>query len=584
VIATSLVNDFDAMPGWGMGTEAKKGKKERYMCGTAPLKEIPFTLADLASTDDGVIPAFKWTEAPETENYDFFGTLEMCGGVGAKLEWPDYLISQQPKNEIFGYRQFSDTSDSSSCGDEMAPLLRLQPGKKYKLEFINNSGSDTNLHAHGLHISGNGLADDITRIIPAGMCGIYMWDIPEDHMSGMHWYRPNAYQWSFEQVRGRAFGPIFIDEPADRKATYPLSIQKWLDNEVLIQMSSETAPSPAMFGDGVKDGRCLGGFDECYPRANNKKLETITMTKDEWYSVHLHAVIPNGTGKDVFKFYNENGLGNAPCEILIAGYDGVYRSKIPRPMDSYPEEAGLFRANGAGRLHVAMKCSANASLKLAKLESSVSHYGLNDLDEVSLVPIIVEFEVVEGDVTEASPYADEASLTQWEPPRPKYLSDLTAWDDEVESWDIRLELVGKGSLIKLQPALNGEVYQSDTPNIVASFDAVQEWSIYGTDSKPSGHPLHMQVNHMQILGSSGTVGTDCAPNLEFGEWYDTINVASADLDPWIVRFQFNDYAGKVIFHSHDLMMKDAGMMGWVQITGGPKADEAVTPVECANIL
>jgi len=588
VVATSLAKDFTAADG------------NRYVCASGPLFEVP--AEDTGETDDVTepepepepelepvetssgIPEFVWREAPPEREYDFVGTLEFCGGKATEMDWPDYLRFQQQSNEVFGYRQFG-MNQGLPCGEEMAPLIRLQPGKTYKINFINSSESSTNLHTHGLHIGGNAYSGDVMRTIPPGMCGVYIWEVIEDHASGMHWYRPHNNKFTFEQVRGRGFGPIFVDEPEERLASYPTTIQKWLQNEIIIQMSSDTAPSPTMFGDGVKDGRCEGGFDECYPRANNKKLATFDMIKDEWYAVNLQSISPNGgTGNEVLKFFDESGRGEAPCETLIAGYDGIYRSKVPRRANDYKQEKGLFYSSASSRLLLAVKCSANASLKLGQDEATISYYDVNDPE----VPILVQFNVVEGDTTEAAPYDNPKKKTQWVPPRPRYLADLTTWTGRVDKWDLTAEMKGLGGPVTgWQPLFNGQSFSVDENNYDATFGFVQEWSFFGTAGAPEGHPIHVHVNHLQILGSNNEVGTDCGPNLEFGEWYDTIRISDPSMDPCKARFRFNNYSGKVMLYCHDLMFQDAGMMGWVMVEGGPQdpfALDIAAALECINIL
>jgi len=426
------------------------------------------------------------------------------------------------------------------------------------------------------------------------MCGIYIWDIIKDHASGMHWYHPHLHEWTFEQVRGRAFGPIFVDEYPEVLASYPPSVQAWLANEIFVQMSTETEPSPILEGDGVKDGRCVGGYDVCYPRANNKRLEHIKLIKDEWYSLELHNINPAGTGKDIIKFFGPDGTGDADCITMIAGYDGVYRSKVPRPVEHYPEEPNYFHCNGASRLHLAIKCQSQATLKLSKEESSPNFYGIHDPE----VPVILELDIIEGEKTIASPYADEANLVQWEPPRPQYLEDLTTWDGPVETWDLRtavlgLDLVGNPPDLSVTvPVFNNKVFHGATPNHYATYGAVQEWSYYGSAAAPGGHPMHVHINHMQVFGPAGTNNTDCGPNFEYGEWVDTIRINDGDQDPCVARHRFNDYTGKVILHCHDLFHEDAGMMGLVMIEGGPEdpwgsawgTDYEAPAIECINVM
>jgi len=372
----------------------------------------------------------------------------------------------------------------------------------------------------------------------------------------------------------------------ERMATYPEPIQGWLKNEILVQLSTETSPSPILHGDGVKDGRCVGGFENCYPRANNKRTETVTMIDDEWYSLTVHNIVPAGTGKDVIKFFGADGTGDADCIAMIAGYDGVYRSKIPRPVDHYPEEPNYFHCNGASRLQLAIKCNSDATMKMGKEDSSVHHYGMEDPE----IPIIIQINVIEGEKTIASPYVNEATELQWEPPRPQYLEDLTQWDGEVETWELYTEVLGldQDDVAKTQPVFNGKAFHGGKPNHFATFGKVQEWSYYGSAGNPEGHPMHVHVNHMQILGYGDTTGVDCGPNMEYGEWVDTIRIKSSELDPCKARHRFNQYAGKVILHCHDLFHEDSGMMGLVMVEGGPESPWASTysapALECINVL
>jgi len=579
-LSVSLVKDFVASDG------------NTYVCSSGPIseEEIEMAAEDLKpSTMHDLIPEFKWTEAPPGVDYDFSGSLEMCGGLATKMDWPSYFVNEETSGAIFAYRQYGN-HQGLNCGDEMAPVMHLKRGKVYKINFINSSESDTNLHTHGLHLGGNGWSDDVFRTIPAGMCGVYYWEIHPEHISGMHWYHPHLHEWTFEQVRGRAFGPLFVDEEDEVTDTYPPSVKKWLESTILVQLSTETVPSPMTNGDGVKDGRCPGGFDDCYPRANNKRQETVVLVKNEWTSIVLHSVVPNGTGLDVVKFFAKDGLSEAPCVTMVSGYDGVYRSSVPRAVEDYPEEPNYFHANGASRLQLAVKCSDDATLKFGKEDSTDSHYGMKTPEEAALMPVVIVFKTVEGEVTNASPYADEETMTQWIPPRPFYLEDLTTYTGEVETWELITEIdgMGTGSLWDLVPLFNGKSFHGGDANHVATYEAVQEWSYYGSAAHPDGHPMHVHVNHVQIYGHSNMTGVDCGPNLEFGQWYDTLRIKESDWDPCLARFRFNDYSGKVIMHCHDLLHEDAGMMGWVMVEGGPNDEEAVAPVkepvECTNVL
>ncbi len=77
--------------------------------------------------------------------YDFSSSLEFClTGTAA-----------------YGYR-LSSTDACLSPG----PIIRMAPGYRYLINFKNGAPAGTeptNLHTHGLHISGDGNSDDVTR-------------------------------------------------------------------------------------------------------------------------------------------------------------------------------------------------------------------------------------------------------------------------------------------------------------------------------------------------------------------------------------------------------------------------------------
>ena len=152
--------------------------------------------------------AMQWSLTPQVSNKllslldGFLFSHLVIPGEATKAVWPEYWYGPEYEEgcvdplandgsapdcpygyeyglmsqETFGYRLPGDTSE---CGSKNAPLIRLIPGKKYKLIFINSTKSPTNLHTHGLHIDGNGYADDAFRQVKPGMCLEYHWDIYE---------------------------------------------------------------------------------------------------------------------------------------------------------------------------------------------------------------------------------------------------------------------------------------------------------------------------------------------------------------------------------------------------------------------
>jgi FtsP/CotA-like multicopper oxidase with cupredoxin domain len=54
-------------------------------------------------------------------------------------------------NETYGYGSLGDCIPG-----QPSPLIRMKPRHHYQLTLVNNAHIDTNLHTHGLHVSGVG--------------------------------------------------------------------------------------------------------------------------------------------------------------------------------------------------------------------------------------------------------------------------------------------------------------------------------------------------------------------------------------------------------------------------------------------
>jgi hypothetical protein len=109
-------------------------------------------------------------------NVDWCGILEFCS--------IDY-----DGTTIYWYKAVGeDDAGCQSFKKGNAPVIRLTPGKTYRLTLRNLSNEPTNMHTHGLHIVGSGNGDDITRIVQGGgICMDYIWDMRNDHPGGTYW-------------------------------------------------------------------------------------------------------------------------------------------------------------------------------------------------------------------------------------------------------------------------------------------------------------------------------------------------------------------------------------------------------------
>ena len=115
--------------------------------------------------------------------------------------------------------------------------------------------------------------------------------------------------------------------------------------------------------------------------------------KGEWHRILFANVIPNGTGGYEIKFFaNESGsTEKSSCEVLIAVYDGVYHTEIPRT--DYPEVIDYFESAGASLLDLAVRCTEDDFFKADTKESSPHDWVVDDLDNVG---VVVKIKLVEA--------------------------------------------------------------------------------------------------------------------------------------------------------------------------------------------
>ena len=115
-------------------------------------------------------------------------------------------------------------------GDIVGPTLRVSPGTTITLTLTNDLAAEafgtaslhnefrqlsvTNLHTHGLHISGAAPGDSIFTEVAAGQSYTYTYVIPANHMGGTFWYHPHHHGSTAIQAGGGACGMIIVEDPA----------------------------------------------------------------------------------------------------------------------------------------------------------------------------------------------------------------------------------------------------------------------------------------------------------------------------------------------------------------------------------
>lgn len=361
------------------------------------------------------------------------------------------------------------------------PTLNMVPGNKYVLRFRNllpyetpsaehnvfKDPNATNVHTHGLHISGMSPGDDVTRMFEGGFGGDYVYDIPADHMGGTFWYHAHHHGSTYLQVSTGGFGLIIIDDSKDQ---IPQSVADMQERHVLIGYLDPGVAGTG--GDTIVSGTLQPGWT-----VNGERNGTLVMPPNTWQHWRVLLADRDAKTKDVT-------IG-ANCEVMLLARDGVWRTTAPKDLP-----ARTVNLTGASRADLAVRCSANSTLNVAN---------------GTVANIVVAGTPDSG----PSPYDNG---NDWSALRPGYLRDLRG------ETSLNLERINMGAR-----AVNGSKFDINVPAFSVTADQVQEWEIKGAVN----HPFHLHVYHFQAQDGCGgdfepgeyydTLAGSCAVRFDLNE-------------------------------------------------------------------
>ncbi|MDX1665235.1 MAG: multicopper oxidase domain-containing protein [Candidatus Promineifilaceae bacterium] len=397
-----------------------------------------------ATTNEVVDPApFQWTYVSSPEPH-YMGVLEYGEAT--------FNIN----GETLTTRAYRQEGGAYSIP---GPTLHMKPGNKYVLHFrnllpyqapaeIHNDFKDaniTNVHTHGLHISGESPGDDVTRLFEGGYGGDYVYDIPADHMGGTFWYHAHHHGSTFLQVSTGGFGFIIVDDSNDQ---IPTNVAAMVERHILIGYLDTNAAGTG--GDALVSGTLPAGWT-----VNGARNGDLCVPPDTWQHWRVLLADRDARTKDV-------SVG-ANCEVKLLARDGVWRTTAPKDIPD-----NTINLTGASRADLAVRCSGNSEIRVGnETVANVLISGTSDPGP--------------------HPYAGDGVST-WSAARPSYLRDLRG------ETNVHFEKINMGAR-----TVNGSKFDPNTPIFRLNADSVQEWSIKGAGN----HPFHLHVYHFQAQDGCG---------------------------------------------------------------------------------
>ena len=389
---------------------------------------------------------FDWTyHPPQNGNPEYYsGTLEFGEAT--------FNIG----NEIITTRAYRQEGGEYSIP---GPTFKMVPGNKYVVRYKNMLPYETkstehnvfkdpnvsNLHTHGLHISGESPGDDVTRFFEGGTGGDFVYDIPSDHMGGTYWYHAHHHGSTYLQVSGGAFGMIVVDNVFDNIPSHVAAME---EKQLILGFLDPGAAGTG--GDTI-----LGGSFSPDWTVNGEQNGNLCIQPNTWQ--HWRVLLADRDAKP------KTVSVGSQCEVALMARDGVWRTEVPKNLST-----NSLSLTGASRADIAVRCSNDSSISIGgQVVANVFVDGVED--------------------TSVHPYANAQGGT-WFSQRPSYLRDLRAENT------VNRESVSMGAR-----TINGSKFNHDVPTFAINTGDVQEWNIKGGQK----HPFHLHIYHVQVQGDCG---------------------------------------------------------------------------------
>jgi FtsP/CotA-like multicopper oxidase with cupredoxin domain len=429
-------------------------------------------------------------------------------------------------HDIGGYRLSLRTYEGTIPG----PTLRVQPGDVLRIRLHNDLPPNpdvaplsadlphhfntTNLHTHGLHVSPDGIADNVLRSMEPGASYDIEIAIPSDHPRGTYWYHPHHHgSADVQMTSGMAGALIVAGDFADVAEIAQAQERVLILNEVLFDYLGTIERYDTVWPEASPRFLSVNGQREPIVRLRPGEVQ-------RWRIIHgghednlrlgldghaLHAIAYDGIQLPAIDHLET--LLMAPgqrAEVLVqAGAAGTYA------LQALPNDQGYASPTGP-LAHVVvagqpMAMALPAGLPAAPLAS-----------------------IEAGEITGARTVTFSASEPE-NPPAANYQEFAFLIDGR------RFDLNRVDQRIRL--------------------GAVEEWTV--VNDHDNDHVFHIHTNPFQVTALNGAPLT--AP-----VWRDTVIVPRNG--SLTFRSRFLDFTGKTVLHCHMMNHEELGMMQLIEIS------------------
>lgn len=443
------------------------------------------------------------------------------------------------------------------------PVYVLSPGETLALHVTDSlapTGTaevvfNTNLHAHGLHVSPLSDGDNVYREIVPGQGMDVSIFVPEDHAQGLNWYHVHRHGSTHDQVYGGLAGFLQVGDPLAPWPQYQDTItQVYLGmSEVNIQDGHLTNYLANKTG-----AQFWTGWQK---RVNGQVNPTLKMQPGETQVWNMGSIGAFG-GFNVA--ITDGNLAN-PWNATLLVQDGNGKHIQPYSLALAADSARMKDLAAA----TLMMPGNRLSMAVTAPTTPGTYYlidGWGGQDKPAVVAGQQQFYVlatieVAGDVVTETPVFGPVGE----------VDPLFSRVPDVQR-TFEFSIIPGNTPPENQFLINGKFFgEGVMPQM--QIGTVEEWTLTNPTSPlaNANHPFHIHQGDFVVVAVNGVpVDPNATPppaqsSLAYISGRDVIDIPSGG--SVTIRFLVEDFPGKYVFHCHILKHEDQGMMSPVLAFG-----------------
>jgi FtsP/CotA-like multicopper oxidase with cupredoxin domain/peroxiredoxin len=469
-------------------------------------------------------------------------------------------------------------------GQLVGPTLRAKPGDKLRITVRNvlpperwqpnmmntmNGFNTINMHYHGLHVSPNGISDNVLIVIGSQETQEYEVDLPADHPPGTYWYHPHRHGSTAGTVASSMSGALIIEGGLDDIPEIKAAKDRVM---VLNQI-------PYLYKNTIK-----GVTYDLPEGVIEEQYASLLLGPTSWADLGRYTTI-NGVQLPVLRLrpgqierwrFIDSGQGET-IELKIVGAPAADGTPSTASIPFYEIAADGLALGKVVKTSMVELWPGYRSDVLVQAPTTPGEYFLID-DAVeagnSISGGAEPLNYVARIVVEGAPMTmklpTDAQVASLRLPSIK-TSEITGKQEATYG----INIVGG----KVVFTIDGKSFEMETARQLKLND-VDEWTIYSkNDVGPVTHPFHIHVNPFEvtsIMAPDPKDPTKLVEQLTNGPiWRDTVKIPGNGYVK--MRTKYTDFIGTFVQHCHILDHEDQGMMELIDIVDKTTQTASTSP-------